>query len=572
MSLPWHDLLMMKFNRFEWLALLVAALARIAAHASLMQTRHARHVLVDAHTYWSQAAAMVGGQDPFVDGFYQPPGYPLILSFIQSAFGDGLMAPRVIQQLCGLLTVVLLMRVGRRVGRRPWAGAVVGLLYGLYPPALMFELDLLTPAWVGLAVAGIAYLLMDANSHRFAMAAGLAALSAAIHPSMLLVAFSVVGVAILQGAGVRGCVVALGLGLLPMTSANVERFGVWQTGSNNAGINFYIGNNQDWKETTFIRAGLRFRQLALEAEPHRRDSFERNDYWSSRAWSSIAAAPHRWLAAMGTRAVWSVNNVEIPRNEDHRCRTERGPLAWLAWMPVQYGWVWVLAVVALVAEPRTRRRWLPLWAGLHLPLILFIVSDRYRLASWPIVCLLAPLGLSALGRWWRSRDWRAALGVGLVGCIPMLPIDARTEMDPAWCDHTEANLAVADGDMMTARRLYERAVAANPGDWSARRWLAIALMKEGRLPEAAEQVDAVLRDFPDSFPMLRLGAAIEERRGRLARAAELMLRAYRVPGDRTATGVKVLKLWARVGERRQMQSLLAEDDALARRWRRLSGD
>ena len=112
---------MMKFNRLEWLALLTALLARIGAHASLMETRHARHVLVDAHTYWSQATALVRGQDPFADGFYQPPGYPLILSAIQTAFGDGLMAPRVIQQLCGLLTVVVLIRVGRRIGQRPFA-------------------------------------------------------------------------------------------------------------------------------------------------------------------------------------------------------------------------------------------------------------------------------------------------------------------------------------------------------------------------------------------------------------------------------------------------------------------
>ena len=561
---------MMKFNRLEWLALLTALLARVGAHASLMETRHARHVLVDAHTYWSQATALVRGQDPFADGFYQPPGYPLILSAIQTAFGDGLMAPRVIQQLCGLLTVVVLIRVGRRVGRRPWAGALVGVLYGLYPPALMFELDLLTPAWVGLVVSLVALSLVEPTTRRVAVAAGLAALSASVHPSMLLVAFSVVAVAVLQGMSARGAIVAIGVGLLPMTSANVERFGVWQTGSNNAGINFYIGNNQDWRETTFLRAGLRFRQLALEAEPHRRDSFERNAYWSSRAWADIAAAPHRWVAALGTRAVWSVNNVEIPRNEDHRCRTERGPLAWLGWSPVRYGWVWVLAVVALVADPQTRRQWLPLWAGLHVPLILFIVSDRYRLASWPIVCLLAPVGLAAIRRWWRARDWRSVVGVGLVGCIPFLPIDSRTDMDPAWCDHTEANLAVADGDVVVARRLYERAVAANPGDWSGRRWLAIALMNEGRLAEAAAQVDVVLRDFPDSFPMLRLGAAIEERRGHLGPAAELTLRAYRVPGNRTATGVKVLKLWAQIGDLQQMRALLSEDKALAQRWRRLN--
>ena len=163
---------------------------------------------------------------------------------------------------------------------------------------------------------------------------------------MLLLAVGLFGVAFVQNVSVRGVLLGIGLGLVPMTGANIDRFGQWQVGSNNAGINFYIGNNDGWRETTFTRAGLRFRKMALEAEPHRRDSFERNQYWSARTWSDIAAAPHRWVGALATKALWSINNVEIPRNEDHRCRTRLGRLEWLGWLPVRYGWVWPLAIVA----------------------------------------------------------------------------------------------------------------------------------------------------------------------------------------------------------------------------------
>lgn len=562
---------MVKLNRFEWAALLVAGVVRWAAHASLGGTRHARHVLVDAYTYWAQATALAGGQDPFRDGFYQPPGYPIILSYVQRAFGDSLLAPRVLQQLCGLLTVVLVMRLARAVSSKSWAGAVAGLLYGLYGPAVMFELDLLTPAMVGLVVAVVLLLVHASSTVSLAVAAFIAALSASLHPSMLLLAVGLLGVALLQGVSLRGVLLGIGLGLVPMTSGNVERFGRWQVGSNNAGINFFIGNNEHWRETTFTRAGLRFRQMALEAEPHRRDSFERNRYWSARAWSDIAAAPHHWLEALATRAVWSVNNVEIPRNEDHRCRTRSGPLSWMGWLPVRYGWVWPLAIVGLAARWRGRKHWAVVWVSLQLPLMVFIVSDRYRLASWALLCVLAPLGLQALHEWVVAKRLAPISRAAPLALIPFIPIDERTDLDPAWCDHSEANLAVADGDMDEAARLYERAVEANGSDWSARRWLAVSLMKQRKYAEAMEHASAVLEGFPDSFPMLKLAASIEERRGNLAAAAALMERAYEVPGERTATGVQLLRLWERLGDELNMERILSQDQRLSERWRRNRG-
>jgi len=559
---------MIKLNRWEWGALALAIGVRIGAHASLLATRHAQTVLVDAHTYWTQAAALAAGKNPFADGFYQPPGYPMILGQIRAVFGDALMAPRVLQQLCGLLTMVLLMRLGRSMAQRPWAGALAGLLFALYGPVLMFELDLLTPAIVSLVVVATVTLIRVATPLSMGVAVALSAIAAAVHPSMLLLALGVVAVAGVRGAGVKAALIGLCLGLLPMTSANVERYGQWQVGSNNAGINFYIGNNPDWKTTTFTRAGLRFRKLALEAEPHKRDSFARNDYWRSRALSGIAAAPHEWLGAMATRLHWSVNNVEIPRNEDHRCRTEAGAMAWMGWSPVRFGWVFPLALIGLLGMPRghERRSWGLVWLALHAPLVLFIVSDRYRLASWPVVCLLAPLGAVQLRLWWASSEWRRMAPWGALALIPFAPLDGRTDVDPAWCDHTAGNLAVAAGDLEAAESLYLRAIAADPGDWSARRWLAASMMKKREYPAALEQVEWVLAEFPDSFPMLKMEASLHERMGNYRAAAESMERAYRVPGERTSTGMQVLRLWRKAGDEQRVERLLRDDPALSRRW------
>lgn len=550
--------------------MVLAVGVRIGAHASMLATRHARSVLVDAHTYWTQAAALAAGKDPFVDGFYQPPGYPMVLGQIRAVFGDALMAPRVLQQVCGLVTMVLLMRLGRSMAQRPWAGALAGLLFALYGPVLMFELDLLTPAMVSLLVVVTVALIRVATPQSMGVAAAVSAIAAALHPSMLLLAIGVVAVAGVRGVGIKSAVVGLCLGLLPMTSANVERYGQWQVGSNNAGINFYIGNNPDWKATTFTRAGLRFRKLALEAEPHKRDSFARNDYWRSRTLSGIAAAPHEWAGALATRLLWSVNNVEIPRNEDHRCRTETGPMAWMGWNPVRFGWVFPLALMGFLGMPRGRERrsWGLVWLALHAPLVLFIVSDRYRLASWPLVCLLAPMGVVRLKLWWASGAWRRVVPWGAVALISAVPIDSRTDIDPAWCDHTAGNLAVADGELEEAEALYLRAIAADPGDWSARRWLAASMMKKRDYRAAMEQVEWVLAEFPDSFPMLKMEASLHERMRDYRAAAESMERAYRVPGERTSTGMQALRLWQKAGDPQRMEVLLSDDPALSRRWAR----
>ena len=160
--------------------------------------------------------------------------------------------------------------------------------------------------------------------------------------------------------------------------------------------------------------------------------------------------------------------------------------------------------------------------------------------------------------------------LGVAVSLPWLPLDERTAEDPAWCAHIEGNLAYMDGDMGAAEAFYQEAVRLDPGDWSAQNWLAQTLAKRGQVPQALEHLDVILADFPDSFPTLRTAANLKARTGDYAGAAELMLRAYAVPGERTGTGVKALRLLYRSGQSDRARALLEEDEKLARRWARAS--
>ena len=182
-----------------------------------------------------------------------------------------------------------------------------------------------------------------------------------------------------------------------------------------------------------------------------------------------------------------------------------------------------------------------------------------------MMCLLAPYGFNAIRQLFPC-DWRTALGLGVICVLPWLPIDARTQEDPAWCAHIDGNLALMESDLDAAERHYREAVRLDPDDWSAHVWLADTLAKRNQLSEALEHVQVVLSDFPDSFPTLRTAASLEARQGNYAESAELLLRAYGVPGDRTSTGLKAVRMLIRSGQNERASALLNQDAKLSKRW------
>ena len=341
----------------EWGLVAASALLRWRALEDFGTTARAGHPMVDAHTYWAQAQALIAGRDPFAEGFYQPPAYPWLLSKLAAVQGDTLALGDVrnVHLVFGVLTTALIVRLGRRIGARHglvWAGLLAGTLHALYPTVVLFEHDLLTPAVTGLAFTAALSLLWPRKEAslpsgvRAALGGLCLGVAVAVHPTYLLAAG--VLAAWLAWVGLRAGrrflpAVALAVGLAapiaPTTIQNWRQFGVIELVSHNAGVNLYLGNNPDWVETTLLRPGLPFRQLVLEAEPHRRDAPARNDYWKARTWAAVANGPGIWLQTLGSKLVWSLSDTEVPRNEDYRCRTREGEaLAWVGSLPVRYGW------------------------------------------------------------------------------------------------------------------------------------------------------------------------------------------------------------------------------------------
>ncbi|MFT5680506.1 MAG: tetratricopeptide (TPR) repeat protein [Myxococcota bacterium] len=561
---------------YEWSAIALAIAVRVAAVLSFLQTDYAAHPLVDAYTYWGQAGDLFEGKDPFAEGLYQPPGYPYFLAQLAHLTGrPELAAVRWAQASLGVISSLLLMGLGRSLGSRvgvPWAGAVAVVLFSLYPTTLLFELDILTPALTtALFLGAVATSWWGKRAILGVISGVLLGLAVVCHPTYLLAAV-VLGGWVFTESRLRGVLLIAGLAatLAPTTAKNLRDFDKLALVSHNAGINLYLGNNPGWRQTAFLRPGLPFRKLALEADPASRDVSQRDAYWRQRTVDEITDHPDAWAAALVTKAYWSVHNTEVPRNEDYRCRIEADPITWLGWLPVRYGLVFPLALIGLVSIRRRGegRLLAGLWLTLHVPLIIFLVSDRYRLATWPVLCLLAPLGMAAVGA--VVSKWRQGTRPGLgwllvlpVVVLPWLPTDPIIEKDPGWCLHVQGNLAYMEKRLDEAMELYEASIALDADNISAWNYIAALHHRARRYPEAAAAMQHVINEFPDHFPSLRFMSQIQESLGDRVTAAMFMGRAYRVPGERTSSGIRYVKMLVAAGQVEEARAVLAADPELA---------
>ena len=572
-----------RWTKLEWGALLLVAIVHVIALRDFETTSWSRHPMVDAYVYWDQAKQLIAGGSPFEEGLYQPPGYPLFLWLVSTVVGEAsLHAVRVCQLLLGMGTCMGILVLARRLCLgRGWPGALAVLIYGLLPSTVLFAHDLLTPTLTNACLVGALVLLwkdaatVPLSAVRLALAGMLLGAACIVHPTYLLAVFVLFAWAWSAKQVAPTSLVSLVLGVVlvlgPTTVKNARQFGVLELVSHNAGVNLFLGNNPAWRDTSFLPAGLPFRKLVLEAEPDRRNLAQRNQYWKERTWEGIAEYPVAWMGTMATKTAWSFNNTEIPRNEDYRCRLKDGsPLSWLEYLPVRYAWVFPFGLMGMLGVLRAggKQRWLPaLWCSLHLPVLLFVVADRYRLATWPLLALLVPLGVEALVRGWQTWNLRwkyGLLGVGLLGAlVPWLPIDSRTQMDEARCVYGQGHMAAMEQDYDSAKSLYRKVLELRQGDVSAHYWLGKIAYKEQRYKEGIAHVTVVVDEFPGHFPSVRMLAKMMKKTGDLDGAVRMLDMAYRVPGNRTSTGVDLVGWMLEAGQGRAAQKLVDQDPALA---------
>jgi len=429
--------------------------------------------VVDARTYTEEgrylsAVSFAGRPAPF----WQPPLYPVLLGVLFASAGDDLYLPRLIQAVIGALVCVLICLLGYRV-----FGAGIGLGAGfaaaLYGPLIYFGGELL-PTLLACCLNLLVLLLVIGKGGwtRWLAAGVLLGLSALAVANVLLFAPALLGYLYWRQRRLRppaflllGCALVIA----PVAYRNWAVGGDLVLISHNAGINFYIGNNADYEQTTRIRPGRDWAELV--ERPERRAGIEqpsaKSRYFFAQSWQYITSEPLDFTGLLAYKGYLFLRGDEIPRNRDlYFARNDSSLLSILLWkkgLAFPFGLVAPLALLGLFAFLRTSEspegRLLALFVACYaLSVVLFFVTGRYRLPAVPVLLLFAACGVRTL---WH-RPWPA-----LVACAALLVFCnvATGAMDREGNAHEHYYLGYAyeERDMPAhAARHYGRAIARAP--------------------------------------------------------------------------------------------------------------
>ena len=426
--------------------------------------------VVDARTYTEEArylsdVSFAGRPAPF----WQPPLYPVLLGGLFALAGEDLYLPRLIQAVIGALVCVLICLLGHRVfGAGVGVGA--GFAAALYGPLIYFGGELL-PTLLACCLNLLVLLLAigEGGWARWLAAGVLLGLSALAVANVLLFAPVLLGYLYWRQRQFRppaflllGCALVIA----PVAYRNWAVGGDLVLISHNAGINFYIGNNADYEQTTRIRPGRDW--VELVEMPERRAGIEqpsaKSRYFFAQSWQYMTSEPLDFLRLLAYKGYLFLRGDEIPRNRDlYFARNDSSLLSALLWkkgLAFPFGLIAPLALLGLFAFLRSSKppegRLLALFVACYaLSVVLFFVTGRYRLPAIPVLLLFAACGVRVL--WHRPWPALAAVAGLLVFCNV-----ATGAMDREGNAHEHYYLGYAyeERDMPAhAARHYRRAIA-----------------------------------------------------------------------------------------------------------------
>lgn len=484
------------------------------------------HLLVDARTYHELAEAL-GRQGVLTEEFlWQAVGYPFFLAGVYKLFGVTVMAAKVIQILVGGATCFLTWRLARRLFGSPSALAA-GLICALYGPLIFFENQLLATGWAAFWLIALANLAESWQRRPLPLhglllgAAGAAAVL--VRPTFIPVVAALLvllawsgrragrsSLSALAPVGTAGLVLVLLLGVLGnFLELSTGRRGLLPP---SGGINLYIGNNADYRETINIRPGFGWEDLVDEP---RRHGFAANPwagqpYFLSKVRRFALEQPREFLALQGQKSLQLVSSRELARNQDIYLHRRWSPLLtglvfrWGAF-GFPFGLVLPFALAGMVAGGRR------LWTPVLIPMIIYggavvlvFVSARYRTPLVPLLAVLAGHGVARVITWWRAgRPGWAGWGPGLA-LLGLLLAVIPGPFAPETVDYApEFHFGVGIshyrlGEWEPAVRHLDASVALDPENPAPRNFLGISLARLKRYDEAVGQFEAAIALRPEN--------------------------------------------------------------------------
>ncbi|MDD3643274.1 MAG: hypothetical protein PHQ19_07435 [Candidatus Krumholzibacteria bacterium] len=565
--------------------LIAAAIVRVFWVTGLQRSEIGRILPLDMRFYREVAQGIAAGGGAGTGALTFNPLYPVLLAGVFRVFGDGLLAPRVIQSLLGIATIALIHAAGRLLAQRlsgsngnggnadpRLAGALAAVIALLYPQLLLYEGALLATTvvvslfaaslWMAIAVSRAIDSDPAAGGRRLpwaALALGMLIGAGALgRPNLFLLLAPLVTIWLfLRAGGARGggrralrlalpCAAGITLMIAPPALYNAARTGRFVPVTAHGGINFYIGNgpgaNGLYRPPEGMREDMRgliedARAAAGAASGRDLDAAEVSAYWSRRAGVRILIDPAGWLRLLGRKFLLYWNGTEYGDILDCAAFAEQVPV--LRLLPFPFAVISPLAfagIVLLVLRGRDRSLVAIFLSASLASVMLFYFNSRYRMPSLPLLTVSAGVLLAWTFGAARRRDWKrlvaaaaaVVLWYGLVAGREMIAVN-RSAVYTFLGNHY-----MSEGEREKGLEAFARALELEPQGGEATINYARGLRVTGDSEGALAQYERAWRIDP-GFPHLAVeyGSLLEET-GRRDEARRFYLAAWESgrPADR----------------------------------------
>lgn len=534
-----------------------AAVIRIAFLVQLSGSDLGEILPLDMRFYHDLGSSMASGGGLPQGGLTFNPLYPLFLAFVFKVFGSGLLMPRIIQCMAGLLTIWLIFHSARLLAggsngtgntgksRGKISGNIAGItaasLALLYPQFLLYEGSVLATSLVTLIMAASFYTALRL-SNVLRGGGDIRIIGRTVPP-----AAAAVFLGILTGAGIMGrpniflflaplltgwlfiitkaenrrwrlpLLYAAGVivMLAPASIYNASRTGTPAPVTSHGGINLYIGNMRGARGLYNPPEGMRRdmrgliedSRLAAEGIAGRRmTDAEVSAFWSSRARERIVTDPGGWLLLLGRKFLLFWNGGEFGDIVDIEFMRQECPVFRL--LLVRFALISTLAFAgAFLIIRYSSGRWpfLIFLASSMAAIVLFYFNTRYRLPSVPVLAASAGYFIAWTAGKIPARRWKEVAAALIAAGLFFAAVSGR-EMFGVNRSATYTFLGnhyMSKRDEDRALEAFAEALKLDPDSVENRINYARVLSRTGDKERAREYYGLAWESDPD-FPRLAL--------------------------------------------------------------------
>ncbi len=363
---------------------------------------------LDTTAYVELAKRVVGGDVALGPGLYYVS--PLYIYFLALIYGltKSFTAARIVQALLGAIALGFVFLTAREwFGQRAaWIAAILAGFCGVFT---YYEALLLQSSLDVFLTSVALWLLTNAlkrHEWRWPLLAGVAFGAASLNrPNMIVPAIVIVALLAVLRRLRTAAVLFAGLiaGLAPVTIRNVVVAHQFALVSSHGGINFYIGNGEGATGYFHAVPGMRSsveglaldaRRVAETASGRKLTDAEVSSYYSGLAWTWIREHPFGWVRLLVWKlyAVLNAAHISTPFSYTFYAYDAGTLLKVLIIGP------WLIVPLGLIGllMRRTNIVWISFVPAYAASVVLFFITERYKLPLFAALAICSGAGVEAL--------------------------------------------------------------------------------------------------------------------------------------------------------------------------------